>query len=196
MSEDIKVTVANNLTALRKSRNMTQADVAKALNYSDKSVSKWEHADSLPDIAILSALCDMYGVTLDYLTHADPKEQAAMIKAKDKLTDGLGNRITIILMAITSVYMISTVVFVYSILYNGVHYWQAFLWGVPASALVLLYFNKIWMKGRYIKTLLLTLLCWSSLLCVYFLDRNLWLVFILGIPVQIIILLASQLGKK
>ena len=112
---DIKTTVANNLTALRKSRNMTQADVAKALNYSDKSVSKWEHADSLPDISILAALCDMYGVTLDYLTHEDATEQAAFIKDdNEKATKS--NRLTIILMTMTSVFLISTVIFVYSIL--------------------------------------------------------------------------------
>ena len=41
MKDDIKTTVANNLIALRKSKGLTQADVANALNYSDKSVSKW-----------------------------------------------------------------------------------------------------------------------------------------------------------
>ena len=66
--KDIKSIVASNLIALRKSRKMTQADVAEKLNYSDKSVSKWEHADSLPYISILSALAFLYGVPLDSLT--------------------------------------------------------------------------------------------------------------------------------
>ena len=83
MKDDIKTTVANNLIALRKSKGLTQADVANALNYSDKSVSKWEHADSLPDISILSALADMYGVTLDYLTHEDAEERLSYMNEKE-----------------------------------------------------------------------------------------------------------------
>ena len=196
---DIKTTVANNLTALRKSRNMTQADVAKALNYSDKSVSKWEHADSLPDISILTALCDMYGVTLDYLTHEDAAEQAAFIKGKNEKSN-ISNRITIILMAMTFVFLISTVIFVYSILNENSPkpLWEAFVWAIPVNSLLLVYFNHNWIKSRFFKTFLLTLLCWSLLLCVYlqFFALNLWLIFILGIPVQIIILLETQLNRK
>ena len=93
MKDDIKTTVANNLIALRKSRNLTQADVANALNYSDKSVSKWEHADSLPDISILSALCDMYGVTLDYLTHENAEE--TLSQTKDEKQPEFERKITI-----------------------------------------------------------------------------------------------------
>ena len=111
MKNDIKTTVASNLIALRKSKGLTQADVANALNYSDKSVSKWEHADSLPDISILSALADMYGVTLDYLTHEDAEEQLAYVNGKHK--PDRERQLTIEILAVTIILLCSTVAFVY-----------------------------------------------------------------------------------
>ena len=78
--QDIKATVAKNIVSLRTKAGLTQIELAQKLNYSDKSVSKWEHADSLPDISILYALADMYGVTLDYLTSDNAEEQANMMK--------------------------------------------------------------------------------------------------------------------
>ena len=109
--KDIKSIVANNLIALRKSRKMTQADVAEKLNYSDKSVSKWEHADSLPDISILYALADMYGVTLDYLTSDNAEEQANMMKTPEKSLEN--DRIIVASLTVTSIFLIAALIFVY-----------------------------------------------------------------------------------
>ena len=67
--EDIKVIIGKNLAELRKRKKYTQLDLANILQYSDKSISKWEKGDSLPDIEVLYNICNMYGVTLDYLTH-------------------------------------------------------------------------------------------------------------------------------
>ena len=38
----LKVIIAANITQLRKENNLTQAELAEKLNYSDKAVSKWE----------------------------------------------------------------------------------------------------------------------------------------------------------
>ena len=46
--KDLKETVAEKLVYLRKENKMTQAELAEKLNYSDKSVSKWERGEALP----------------------------------------------------------------------------------------------------------------------------------------------------
>jgi transcriptional regulator with XRE-family HTH domain len=66
---DLKQLIAQNLVELRKSRKYTQQDIANMVQYSDKAVSKWEKGESLPDIEVLYQICNIYGVTLDYLTH-------------------------------------------------------------------------------------------------------------------------------
>lgn len=52
---------------LRKERQLTQKQVAAALNISDKTVSKWECGLGCPDISVLPELADFFHVSIDYL---------------------------------------------------------------------------------------------------------------------------------
>ena len=52
--EKLKQTFSKNLSNLRKKKGLTQLELASELNYSDKAVSKWERADSIPDAFILT----------------------------------------------------------------------------------------------------------------------------------------------
>ena len=45
---NIKLTISENIGKLRQAAGMTQLDLAGALNYSDKTVSKWERGEALP----------------------------------------------------------------------------------------------------------------------------------------------------
>ena len=53
------------LAALRKGAGMTQQELADRLGVSNKTISKWESGGGFPDIAILPALAELYGVTAD-----------------------------------------------------------------------------------------------------------------------------------
>ena len=55
------------ITALRKKSGMTQTTLAKALNVSDKAVSKWETGLGYPEITLLPKIAAEFGVTVDYL---------------------------------------------------------------------------------------------------------------------------------
>ena len=81
--EDIKNIVAKNITELRILNNMTQLELAEKLNYSDKTISKWERAESSPDISVLVEMADLFGVTLDYLVKTENIEEA-VIEHKNK----------------------------------------------------------------------------------------------------------------
>lgn len=72
---------------LRKSRGLTQSDLAEMLRYSDKSISKWENGDSLPDISVLAELAALYGITLDDLVHENAADKIA-----DKAAEKEGGR--------------------------------------------------------------------------------------------------------
>ncbi|MBQ9515630.1 MAG: helix-turn-helix transcriptional regulator, partial [Ruminococcus sp.] len=51
--DDFKKIVAENIIKLRTSLGMTQAQLGEELSYSDKSVSKWERGESIPDVYVL-----------------------------------------------------------------------------------------------------------------------------------------------
>ena len=68
------------IRTLRRERGMTQEQLAEAMNVSAAAVSKWENGQSVPDIAVLTALADFYEVSLDalvgYTIHPCRREEA------------------------------------------------------------------------------------------------------------------------
>ncbi len=44
---------------------LTQAELSEKIGYSDKSISKWERGESIPDVPTLLALANVFGVSLD-----------------------------------------------------------------------------------------------------------------------------------
>ena len=81
--ENVKETIARNLAELRRAHGLTQSALAEKLNYSDKAISRWEHAETLPDIETLCRICDIYGVSFEYLLNKDT-EAPVPEKAKSK----------------------------------------------------------------------------------------------------------------
>ena len=51
----------------RKSKNMTQEDMAKRLGVTGPAVNKWENGNSFPDISLLAPIARLLGISLDTL---------------------------------------------------------------------------------------------------------------------------------
>ncbi len=64
--QDKKI-VGEKIAEIRKEKGWKQADLAERLGVSDKTVSKWECGRSLPDIAMLARLAEVFGITSDEL---------------------------------------------------------------------------------------------------------------------------------
>ena len=188
--EELRTIIGENLANLRKEKGLTQLELADYFNYSDKAISKWEKGDTLPDVETLYKLCDFYGVTLDYLTHeGNRKEKSQYIKKDEKRN--FRNDVISTAMMLTIVWMVLTIVYVYVLLKNNISLWIVFVWGVPASALVFAFANKIYFKKRLNYYIAYSLFNWSLITAVYIqvLYINAWPLFIVGIPAQIILLL-------
>ena len=65
--------MANFICELRKSKKLTQKQLAERLNITDKAVSKWERGLGYPDIAILPSLAEVLGVTANELLSGEMK---------------------------------------------------------------------------------------------------------------------------
>ena len=64
-TKELSTILAENLVYYRKEKGLTQSQLAETLNYSDKSISKWERGEGIPDVIILRSLADLYGITID-----------------------------------------------------------------------------------------------------------------------------------
>ena len=70
--ENLKSIITSNLIKYRKQAGLTQAQLASKLGYSDKTVSKWEREEGVPDIYILKQIADLYGITVNDLISQAP----------------------------------------------------------------------------------------------------------------------------
>lgn len=59
--------VGRKIAELRKNHNMTQLELADKMGISFQAVSNWERGNSMPDIAKLPELAELFGVTVDDL---------------------------------------------------------------------------------------------------------------------------------
>ena len=191
---NVKETVAFNLAKLRAESNMTQSEVAEKLNYTDKSVSKWERGEAIPPIDVLKDLADLYGVSLDYLvgdTESGSYDKRYTSKANN------ANKVIIMLLAVSLVWIVATVLFAYGIIFDMGSLWILFVCAVPITVIVLLVFNLIWGKRKF-TFILISVLIWTVISTIYlvFLHYNLWAIFIIGVPLQLATILWSQLKKS
>lgn len=195
---DLKPIIAKNIQDLRVSAGMTQIELAEKLSYTDKAVSKWERGESVPDISVLLRIAELFTVTVDYLVH----EHTEARPVKEFGHDRIRNRGLITGISVALVWLIATLAFVSTDIasVDFSYRWIAFLWAVPVSAIVWLVFNAIWFN-KAINFLIISLLVWSLLAAVYITlllagADNRWILFVLGIPAQIIILMWSGIKMR
>ena len=187
--KNIREIIGENLAELRKGAKLTQLELAEKFNYSDKSISKWEKGETLPDIVTLNELCEFYGVTLDYLTHEITTENKKKY-TKQTFFDHY-NKIIIASLMITVVWMIATIIFVWSLIKFNNGIWMAFIWAAPISFLMLTianhrHFHKKGLYYGFSSAFLWTVLAANF---IQFLNDRVWTIFLLGIPIQIVLFL-------
>ena len=151
--EALAKTIARNIAALRRQSKMTQAQLAEKLNYSDKSVSKWERGEGLPDITVLVALAGLFHVSLDALCY---DRVPASPEKKDH------RRWLTLVLSVGLVWLVATVFFVLlKILGSGwQNAWLIYVYAVTASAIVAVVFTSIWWGWQW-QLASVSLLVWS-----------------------------------
>lgn len=189
--DEIKNNLSKNIIKLRKEKKLTQLELANALNYSDKSVSKWENGDTIPDIEVIKRLADFFNVSVDSLI-GNPE---SLTQKQANTTNLPKNKLIITLLSIICVWIVSTLIFVMLKIFLKTDYWLCFIWAIPVSFIVLIVFNGIWGKRKF-SIFITSGLMWTIILSIYLqlLKFNLWVLFLIGIPLEIGIILWSRLN--
>lgn len=79
-----KNSIGQFIAALRKANGMTQQNVADRLNVSNKAVSRWERDECAPDLSVIPALAEMFGVTCDELLKGERNSENDVSGKKEK----------------------------------------------------------------------------------------------------------------
>ena len=205
--EKLKAILGANIVTYRKQRELTQAGLAEKLNYSDKAVSKWERGESMPDVLTLLQLSELFGVGVNDLL-ADPNRLpeetgpvvGKMEKAVEKTLKRKADKQSILGLSSLLVWFVALLLFVIISSLGIAKSWVAFIYAIPANAIVLLSLRSAWRDFRWNKTLI-SVIVWGALLSIYvslllFLNVNIWKLFLLGIPGQLAVFFWFRLFRK
>lgn len=192
--DNLKAVFAGNLIHLRTQSGMTQAELAEKIHYSDKSVSKWERAESLPDLQVARELAQVFGVTVDFLLEPHDAWDGKPVRLPYR-TD------VITTLSIVGVWTVALLVFI--LLYWTMEklLWEVFLAAVPVSLIVLLVLNSVWGKYKYHPCVVSLLLFGVFALLYYVLHvyihvHHPWFLALLWIPAQLIVTLSFRIIKR
>lgn len=177
---DTKV-ITDNLIYYRKKSGLTQSQLAEKISYSDKTISKWERGEAIPDVLILFEIAKVYGISVDdFLT----------TNKKARINNVFINKFLITMLSIGLVWFVFTLAFFILVIFNKSEFknYLLFIYAIPVSGIVLtifinLYFHKLW------NILSVSIITWGLILSLFlsfpnFSSRN--LLFIVGVPFEIL----------
>lgn len=137
---ELRSNLSENIAKLRRNAGLTQSALGEKLGYSDKSISKWERGEGLPDICVLCNMAELFGVSTDTLLLKKADEEILPLKRKI--------RVLTVLLSVALVWL--TAVSVYFLLRLAVpaarYSWLCFIFAVPISFIITLVFSYKWKK--------------------------------------------------
>jgi transcriptional regulator with XRE-family HTH domain len=191
--DDLKVITASNIINLRTAKGMTQAELGELLNYSDKSVSKWERAEAVPDAYVLKNMSGIFGVSVDYLLSShDSWERPESFKKEER--NFHSNIIT--LLVIFGIWTLAFLIYIIGWLLEA-NWWLLFVYAVPVSLVTFLVLNSVWEQGKNNRHIIYALVA-SIFITVYitFRSYNPWQILLLLIPAELIVFLSFRIKKS
>ena len=151
--------LAENLIYYRKAAGFTQLEIAEKFNYSDKSISKWERGEGVPDIFVLKSLADFYGISVDDFFNKEKQRTRTSKVTKHWYIVGLSVALawlvaatgfTVCMIAIPSIFP----------------WWLFYIYAITATGIIATVFSAVWKKNLY--TLIATsIIIWGSALSVF-----------------------------
>lgn len=183
----LRKTVAKNIAQYRKAHHDTQLDLATKLNYSDKSVSKWERGESLPDVYILSQIAELYGVRVSALIGEiqPPRESKPHY------------HMFILLLSLALTMAVATLLFsMFMICKVDYPAWMFFVYALPVCSIICIVFTSLWW-GILWQGVSVSALIWTLGLSLYlsFELENVSLIFLVCAALQVLTLLWEGFRK-
>lgn len=191
---ELKLVTASNLISLRIAAGMTQAELGARLNYSDKSVSKWERGEAIPDVYVLTQMAEIFGVTVDYIVSSHDDWEAPQTEEERKPQYSAG---MIMAVAVLSIVTMALTVFVAMWLFEII-WWPIFVIAVPVSLLAIIIMLCIFKRTDYLQYVVAAFV-FSLFALVYVLMLPLgskWQLFLIAAPAVALVFLSFNIRIK
>ena len=185
--DNVNEVFSKNLIKYRTLHEMTQLELAEKINYSDKSVSKWERGEGLPDLTVLVKICEIFKITPnDLLDESDTNKKIVPIKTSRR------KHALIMAMSAFLVLLVATVAFfalsIPKVTRNKA--WYCFVYATPIAFIVLTTLSAFW--GNWITNIIFVSgIVWGAVfsICVTSSLKHVWLLCVVATVFEVLIIL-------
>ncbi len=191
---ELKLITASNIIKLRTGAGMTQAELGAALNYSDKTISKWERGEAIPDAYVLTQMGELFGVTVDELLSSHTKwEPAPEVEGETEHSYSVG---MIIAVTVLGVWTLALTAFV-ALWLVGIIRWQIFAVALPISVLTYLVLICVFGRKRHLQYVI-AFFVFSLFISVYllFVQENPWQIFLICALAEVLVFLSCNIKRR
>ena len=191
---ELKLVTASNIIKLRTGAGMTQAELGALLNYSDKTISKWERGEAIPDAYVLTQMAEIFGVTVDALLSSHDKWEPA--PDPNEVPERSYSVNMIIAVAVLGVWTLALTAFV-ALWLAGIIRWQIFAVALPVSILTYLVLICVFGKKRHLQ-FVIALFVLSLFVTAYllFVHANPWQIFLICVLAEALVFLSCNIKNR
>ena len=192
---ELKLISASNIIKLRTEAGLTQAELGEKLNYSDKTISKWERGEAIPDAYVLTQMAEIFGVTVDYLLSShdaweSPEQQAARQEEAGYSVN------MIIAISVLGVWTMALTIFVLLWLFDII-LWETFIVALPVSILTYMVLICVFRRHRQLQFVIAAFVLSMFILLYFTLPmQKPWQLFLIAIPAEIIVFLSCNIRRR
>ena len=195
---ELKLISASNLIKLRTGAGLTQAELGEKLNYSDKTISKWERGEAIPDAYVLTQMAEIFGVTVDYLLSShDAWESPEQQEEKERKQEEHRYSVNMIIaISVLGVWTMALTIFVLLWLFDII-LWETFIVALPVSILTYMVLICVFRRRRHLQFVIAAFVLSLFILLYFTLPmQKPWQLFLIAIPAEIIVFLSCNIRRR
>ena len=195
---ELKLISASNIIKLRTGAGLTQAELGEKLNYSDKTISKWERGEAIPDAYVLTQMAEIFGVTMDYLLSShDAWESPEQQEEKERKQEEHRYSVNMIIaISVLGVWTMALTIFVMLWLFDII-LWETFVVALPVSILTYMVLICVFRRRRHLQFVIAAFVLSLFILLYFTLPmQKPWQLFLIAIPAEIIVFLSCNIRRR
>ena len=195
---ELKLISASNIIKLRTRAGLTQAELGEKLNYSDKTISKWERGEAIPDAYVLTQMAELFGVTVDYLLSShdaweSPEQQE---EEEPRQAERHYSINVIIAISVLGVWTMALTIFVMLWLFDII-LWQTFVVALPVSILTYMVLICVFRRRKHLQFVIAAFVLSMFILLYFTLPmQKPWQLFLIAVPAEVIVFLSCNIRRR
>lgn len=192
---ELKLISASNIIKLRTEAGLTQAELGEKLNYSDKTISKWERGEAIPDAYVLTQMAEIFGVTVDYLLSSHDAWESP--EQQENRQEEAGYSVNMIIaISVLGVWTMALTIFVLLWLFDII-LWETFVVALPVSILTYMVLICVFRRRRHLQFVIAAFVLSLFILLYFTLPmQKPWQLFLIAIPAEIIVFLSCNIRRR